>query len=997
MALNSQLLKFKAPGTKILTEIVSNIPQTTMPDGSRILVINSRKGRVNDLVRKDSYAEYLEEFDGINDADERRGNWSARSAEIMLNLAPCYILNLRPFDNALDKAGYQELSNSLGTDNGLAKEKPYSTLFNTAQFWKIDPNALLNSQNVDRLLVFGNLGTKNLSVFVRKTRTVQSNVTFDTWYKNLGKEMPAYVNPLDEVSSWYIDVVIFNNTFATGANSNISYGHLFNEDGTVKKEAVNASGVSEDALEQLTRIPETGYVGTITGSLVQGFVNDRNQSEDIIDLINAMNPQTGLLAARNENIFDAAAVWYEGDTPNANEMKKPVPVDFKGHNLCNINEVGSFAVSSVPSIVNTASYKYHTSVSDVVKNTKTNADTVTFTDVPDATGKFTVTPYKAYFKGNKVDTNIVVTDRSKLYVFGDTNKPSISGNFVGFDGNLAAVTGIIMKGSGTVIKNVNTFDLVLQPVGEYVSDDGEGEYKYPKPGSAMPMDSNRLYFVYPTGHALAGKPICFDTTGKGIYHLPSDTDNFVLDPRSGMTVVEMKAFITGLSEYVSSDDIIKASDYAMDKFDADTLAEIVQNFGSPNNIYEISFDKNLAVNTSESDEDTTVTFDPKVYSAPNNMFINMNGQDEYVYDSGVVFEILIPDLDTKIFNPINLKAYKARNAQFLDGSADRQGKILNMLLDKNIKDALSNRDLTTWNYIVDGFKSYIEPNVKGQLKEVAKNRILARAIYNMPSIFDFSRSTNPYFSQDIGGTFEPRYITTGGNLELPHNNTFSLPSESGWFAYGFGPNLNLSGSTKTMPPAAAVSNLFQNKYLIGKPYMILAGPDQGAIRISGVSGVEYVFNETNDGKGDRDYLDPFGYNVIVNKRSGLQIYGNKTSNNTVNTPVSSIHTSEVLMYIQQRINLMLENFVFAINNSQNRMVIVKQANDICEEPLGAGAISGYRNQMDNINNTSEVIANRIGILDTVLYDANGMEILVHRTKFDSVTNMAEFSVLRSNI
>ena len=198
---------------------------------------------------------------------------------------------------------------------------------------------------------------------------------------------------------------------------------------------------------------------------------------------------------------------------------------------------------------------------------------------------------------------------------------------------------------------------------------------------------------------------------------------------------------------------------------------------------------------------------------------------------------------------------------------------------------------------------------------------------------------------------------------MPYNNSFSIPSVNGWYAYGFGPNLTLSGSAKTMPPASVVSNLFQAKYISGQPYKILAGPNDGAIRARNVSGVEYVFNETNDGMGDRDYLDPFGYNVIVNKSSGLQIYGNKTSQNTVNTPVSSIHSSEVLMIVQERINSMLENFVFNLNNSQNRLSIKQQADSICDEPLGEGAISGYVNVMDRSNNTDEIIENKMNKIE----------------------------------
>ena len=175
--------------------------------------------------------------------------------------------------------------------------------------------------------------------------------------------------------------------------------------------------------------------------------------------------------------------------------------------------------------------------------------------------------------------------------------------------------------------------------------------------------------------------------------------------------------------------------------------------------------------------------------------------------------------------------------------------------------------------------------------------------------------------------------------------------------------------------------------------MILAG-DNGLISESDIIGVDYEFVERTDNTGDRDYLEPFGYNVVVKKSKGLQIYSNRTSFNTVDSPVSSIHTSEVIMYVQQEIALMLESFVFKYNTPQNRLIIQEKADEICKRAYQAGAISGYINKCDDKNNTGQVIANRLGILDTRIFNNNGMEIMLHRTTIDSVTNMASFEVTK---
>lgn len=997
MALDSNLLKFKSAGTKILTEIVENIPQAEMPQGTRILVINSKKGRVNTLVRKDTFTDYLSEFDGISDADERRGNWGARSAEYMLRVAPIYVLNLREFDDTIDKAGYHELSTTLGTSNEYVKDKPYSKLFNTTQMWKVDPSVLVSTSNIDHLLTFANIGTKNLSLFVRKTRTLQSSVTLETFYKQLGRELPSYVYGKDLVSDWYIDVVIFNNTF-TNPQSNQNYGYLFNADGTIKKEVTSNNGVVSDGITELTKIAESGYVGTITGSMIQGFMNDRNQSQDIIELINASYPQTGLIASRNESIFDSASIWYEGETPNSNEMKKPIPFDLKGHTICNINQNGAFAVNDLPQSVETLSYKYDIYVNyDEINTKNVNEYDVTFTNKSAIKKQGNVIKYNGYLKGNKVGNNVELVAKNVAYFFGDDVKPTQNSTFVGFDGNLAKVTNIRVVSTATIVTDVNTFDFCIAPLKEMYNGTQDTKSFYSNKGKELDKTSNG-YYVYPQGHKLQYLPICFVNDGgvpNGYYNLPSADTDFILDPRVPYTKQDMVDIIQGLN-YTVDNTVINSDMFTQPEWFVggleNELNDILAKHGKFNNVYEVTFDKDLALNSTLG-EDVEVELEPKTLDVVKHEILDTNLNKIYVYDEVVIYEVLGAEQSSVSYKPLNLKSYVPRVTQFLDGTADRQTSVLNVLTQENIKNALANRDLYSWQYIVDGFKSYIEPNVKSQLKDVAKERIVARAIYNMPSIYEFSRSTNPYFADSVGGVFKPKYIAMGGNLELPHNNIFSLSSVDGWYSYGFGPNLTLSGSTKTMPPASIVSNLFQNKYLIGKPYMILAGSDQGAIRENGISGVEYTFNESNNGDGDRDYLEPFGYNVILNKRSGLQIYSNKTSQNTVNTPVSSIHTSEVLMQLQIRINEMLENFVFKINNSQNRMIIKKQADDICQEALDSGAISGYKNQMDTVNNTREVIANRIGILDTTLYDSNGMEILVHRTKMDTLTNMTEFSVL----
>ena len=184
MALDPQLAKFRAPGTKILTTVQEQIPVIEAPSGARLLVINVRKGPVNKPIFVQTWTEFKRYFGNISIAEERKGEFGRRSAYYMLQVTPIFVLNLRAFDDALDLAGTVELSTDSSVANASAATKAFSKLFNKQQFWNIDPKKLVESTNEDKMLMFGNVGTSNLSVFVRKSRNVRTSLTFVGHWNN---------------------------------------------------------------------------------------------------------------------------------------------------------------------------------------------------------------------------------------------------------------------------------------------------------------------------------------------------------------------------------------------------------------------------------------------------------------------------------------------------------------------------------------------------------------------------------------------------------------------------------------------------------------------------------------------------------------------------------------------------------------------------------------------------------------------------------------------
>lgn len=327
----------------------------------------------------------------------------------------------------------------------------------------------------------------------------------------------------------------------------------------------------------------------------------------------------------------------------------------------------------------------------------------------------------------------------------------------------------------------------------------------------------------------------------------------------------------------------------------------------------------------------------------------------------------------------SLSGYTLRDSQMPNGTPTRQNEILDVMYNSNIAQALTDRETISFRYIVDTFEGLIEPASKVRLTRLAKNHQSSLAICNMPSVKQFRNSTNPLFKFDSTSSFDTQYVPSGGNLSLNPSNVFSLPGIADGANYGafYGPNLVIreNGANISVPPAAHVSNLFIDKFTQALPYSIVAGPRRGVVTGQGLVGVEYNFD-----RNDLDFIEPFGYNAIVNKRGfGLTINANQTAQQTVKSALSQIHVRELLIYIQDGIEAILKNYRWEFNTAQNRLEIKTLADNFLSQVLNDGGVFDFQNIMDTTNNTAEVIDSNIGILDTYVEPVRGMGILVHRT------------------
>jgi hypothetical protein len=340
------------------------------------------------------------------------------------------------------------------------------------------------------------------------------------------------------------------------------------------------------------------------------------------------------------------------------------------------------------------------------------------------------------------------------------------------------------------------------------------------------------------------------------------------------------------------------------------------------------------------------------------------------------------------YNDRIIKSYEAASVvykTFVLAKANIAGKEISDYLSvlsggNGLYDALVDKDIIDFRYVVDTFTSFDENglNNKRNLSQLAKDRQNAAAILNAPTIEDFKKSTDPSFT-DENGAFNTAYIADGGNQDKNPTKIYALPSinEGANYAFYYGPGLIVSDNGKDIivPPAAYVANNYIDKYTNALPWSIVAGPRRGVVAGTNVKGVEYAFD-----KGDRDILEPFGYNPIVFQRgTGLTILGNKTAQQSIKSALSSAHVREVLIYIEDGMANILKDYVFEFNTAQTRLEIKTLADSFLQGVKQDNGIYEFKNVMDSTNNTNEIIDNNMGIIDTYVEPVKGLEIVVHRT------------------
>ena len=184
-----------------------------------------------------------------------------------------------------------------------------------------------------------------------------------------------------------------------------------------------------------------------------------------------------------------------------------------------------------------------------------------------------------------------------------------------------------------------------------------------------------------------------------------------------------------------------------------------------------------------------------------------------------------------------------------------------------------------------------------------------------------------------------------------------------------------SDGKRSASPAAWAATTYMRKHISNlsgmTPWTIAAGVTNG--RITNIVSTEMDFTQT-----DIEWINQAQMNPIVFKRNRGNIIETENTGQTLyKSALSYLHVREVLIELERELSRMLLDFQWKFNTPDIRAEIKLRADVICETYVSKNGLYNYFNKMDEENNTTEIIDNQIGVLDTYVEPIKGMGIIVN--------------------
>ena len=915
MSLPNYLAKIKSSG---IYRFVWDKSEITATDAEtlRLVVGYSEKGPFNTPVYIDNTRDFKTIFGDVNKKLEKRGIFFHRLALQALLKGPILALNVKKFAN--EKVGYATAT----TGNAALKSSETNVMgiYNTSRFWHVDPEVLSDLDNADPTDKVGGKkqyitvamtdGVSSSSTFIlRPSFNSSYDVTIKTWYSTIGEEMPDYFIGYENllVSDFLVEAYVFKGQFTPELAKTVELSKYFDVDGDTV---------------------------TIKPTVKNAF----GQEIDALD---------ALAASENSQFvqkYVGVTIPYFKDT-NGAYMSLDILFnkDYEEHKMVmkfnsdllddGSNGGTSFTPQDIVTVHHTDAEYFDTNQL-VKKDYTTSAAAITSQELN--CNYNVVNNDKTIFVGKFDNTNIKYYERSSS------------------PGTVKAVKDI----------DISKYDYQYCYLGSTISG------KDPWNIGVIPSDTDKGNIIN------IGSDVTISDIDDSQVHVG---DTIMVPTRKAKKIAKVGNINTDI-EYASG------SDTQM------TPCRIVNIEQVGVGVVDITVDHDDLINEKSEIGDTGlfIDFNKAHYmltqgyigsDACNNHIIKAIDKSEIQHTVVYGFVKKLNDLDYNSYKlasitPTYLKGYEYADSKPKSSSIEDKLAWQKRLLDAinpdstvgypGLVEALTNRTDVDYRYLVDTFESYPSKECKGNLALLAKTKDNCMLLSNFPAIKSFIKMNYV----DHNGAFNVKYIKDPSKSKYAGRDAFSLPSaENGasWCSFNT-PVVFTDGTVKTTVPAAAlVSNKFMEKYSTRQPYYIVAGPTYGRLLASGLVGPDYNFS-----RADLDILEPMGVNATVYvPRKGTFINSNQTAKQTPVTALSKINVRELVIYLQDQIHDLLQNYQWEFNTQSLRDLIKSKADSICELVRANGGIYAFSNVCDETNNTDDVINNEMIVLSTFIEPGMG--------------------------
>lgn len=987
MSLPNYLAKIKSSGIYRFVwdkSEVAGVPAETL----RLVVGYSEKGPFNTPTYIQSASEFIQIYGNINKKLERRGVYFHRLALQALTAGPILALNLKKFENekvqAISMTPADSILNLEGTEINI-KELGIEDVYDTNRFWVLDANKMQSNEKMDKYISIAATDSRECSntIFVRGAKVNGYNLSASEWYSSATTdEMPSYFEGYEslKIEDFFAEVYVFRGQFTKEIASSNELSKYFDIDGntvTVKRYLKNAFGEKVDGLEALSQNENANFVKRYEGILLPNFKDSQNNYISLDLLFNSDNYEHKMLMDFNIEMLENGDITVD-------------TLQTSGYNNEKLDE--TLINGLVSALENGTDYESVESQISIFNN---------LTIVPEIT---LVTGYKDG-KWEYINSDYVVEPHLYVYDVDINNLTSTKFNsmgivvgdrFLGKNNKVSTLTGVeeitttsteyvqpeelvknetpettkfIYSKSDFVLNQPNPIKFGIEVKEEDKSknvivvisnvDGVKVLYKDWTNSYVEPIKYNGNYYFGAHGQMLAG------------FSLTNTIDiDFQVIPTTSNVNIEFNM--------VEVSDAMFAEQYTyetIEKYSGEVLSNTV--------VTSDSISENNISNLVKLVFDTPVR-DGKLVKC-NRSLSSDNSKLVPVYLKGYEYGKSFDENGDYRKDPITGKVID--NSKPKDGTQrsklDWQNFILSALTDyRGIRTALTSRQDVEYRYIVDTFEGFVDSECKSKIAIIAKEKDNAMAFLNFPSVYNFTNCEYTSFT-DENNRFQVKYIKDGGNKIKNPSVLFSLVSEANGASYvSYNTPLTFTDGTvkNYVPSAALVSNNFMQKYTSRQPYYIVAGPNYGRMIFDGCVGPDYNYS-----RADLDILEPMGVNCMVYvPRKGTYINSNQTAKQNPVTALSKINVRELVIFLQDEIEALLQNYQWEFNTQALRDTVKAKADVICENVRANGGIYAFINRCDSSNNTNDVIDNEMFVLSTEIEPSRGagkmvQELTIHKT------------------